>query len=108
MNVPTLGRTLKTLRTSAGLTLEELASQSGVSRATLAALEGGSNINPRLATLDSIAAPLGLNATALLALSSMVVTPALSCTKTHGANGSPQPSGECVACRTPTSGEGAS
>jgi transcriptional regulator with XRE-family HTH domain len=51
--------TLKRLRSAAGLTQQQLAERSGLSIASLMALEQGRNPNPRLDTLRKLAAALG-------------------------------------------------
>lgn len=68
-----LGRTIRALRLSAGLTLEALAIRAGVCRATLTGLEAGTNTNPRIATLSAIASSLGVTPQALLGLASKSV-----------------------------------
>jgi transcriptional regulator with XRE-family HTH domain len=50
---------LKYLRSEAGLTQQQLAERSGISIASLMALEQGRNPNPRLDTLRKLAAALG-------------------------------------------------
>jgi transcriptional regulator with XRE-family HTH domain len=51
--------TLKRLRSAAGLTQQELAGRSGISIASLMAMEQGRSDNPRLDTLRKLAAGLG-------------------------------------------------
>jgi transcriptional regulator with XRE-family HTH domain len=60
-----VGRALKTLRDAAGLTLSELARQSGVGKATLSELEAGRR-NPTLETLYALTTALGVPLSAVL------------------------------------------
>jgi transcriptional regulator with XRE-family HTH domain len=61
---PAIGRRLRQLRESQGLSLSSLASQAGVGKATLSGLENGTR-NPRLETLYAIAAALRVPMSAL-------------------------------------------
>ncbi len=60
-----VGRALRTLRDAAGLTLSELARQSGVGKATLSELEAGRR-NPTLETLYALTTALGVPLSAVL------------------------------------------
>ncbi|WP_230414805.1 helix-turn-helix domain-containing protein [Micromonospora tarapacensis] len=61
---PAVGRRLRGLRETRGLTLSELARLAGVGKATLSGLENGTR-DPRLETLYAIAAALGVPMSAL-------------------------------------------
>jgi transcriptional regulator with XRE-family HTH domain len=61
---PAIGRRLRALRESRGLTLSELARLAGVGKATLSGLENGTR-DPRLETLYAIAAALDVPMSAL-------------------------------------------
>ena len=59
MNLLDLGKTIKSLRKEKNFTQAELASKSGLSRATLSKLENGYLGNISIATLDNILSLLG-------------------------------------------------
>jgi transcriptional regulator with XRE-family HTH domain len=58
--------TMKRLRNRAGLTQQELATNSGLSIAQIVALEQGKRDNPRLDTLRKLAAGLGCTVAELI------------------------------------------
>jgi transcriptional regulator with XRE-family HTH domain len=60
-----LGRRIRELRTQQGLTLDELAERSGVSRAMLSKMERGEN-NPTLVVAVKVAVALGLTTAQLI------------------------------------------
>lgn len=64
-DVGALGQRIRSLRTSAGLTIEALSRRAGVSRSMVAAVEGGEKA-PTVLTLHRIANGLGTNMTSLL------------------------------------------
>lgn len=59
---------IKELRESHGLTQEQLASKSGVSRATISALENGKSVDIKAGTLHKLAQALGVHVSDLLAV----------------------------------------
>ena len=61
-----LGMNLRAAREGAGLSREVLAVRAGVSASTVSRIEAG-GYRPRLATLDALAAVLGVTVDALLA-----------------------------------------
>lgn len=64
-DVTALGQRIRSIRLTAGLTVDALARQSGVSRSMVAAVEGGDKA-PTVLTLHRIASGLGTNMTHLL------------------------------------------
>lgn len=54
-----MGEKLKKAREQAGMTQEQLEEKSGVSRATICALENGNNYNVTIKTLGKLATALG-------------------------------------------------
>lgn len=52
------GERLSSLRRAAGFRVEDLAAKAGVSAGTIKVLEGGSHANPRMLTLQRLAAAL--------------------------------------------------
>ncbi len=68
-----LGQAVRRRRDEAGLTLDGLASASGVSRGMLVAVEHGTR-NPGVVSLFEIAAALGINASTLMAEAEVDVT----------------------------------
>jgi transcriptional regulator with XRE-family HTH domain len=69
----TLGQQLTTLREGKGLTQDELAVKSGISRPQISRLENDEIDNPRRSTLDKLAKVLGVETTSLQ-LTATVVT----------------------------------
>lgn len=65
MNIKALGLKIKGLRESAGLTMEKLASQSGVAKNAILAIEKGRG-NPTIGTLEAVASALELTLSQLL------------------------------------------
>ena len=61
-----LSHVLKTLREAKGLTQEELAKRTGVTREYLTMLESGARRNPSLAVLQRLAKALGVSVAELL------------------------------------------
>jgi len=59
LNLLDLGKTIKTLRKQKGLTQEELARQSNISRVTLSKLENGYIANISIVTINQILSLLG-------------------------------------------------
>lgn len=64
-SAPDLGKTLQTLRKSKGLTLDKLASMSGVSKSMLSQIERGQT-NPTFATLWGLTQALGVEISKIL------------------------------------------
>lgn len=60
-DLPDFGSALRTLRTAAGLTQDELADRAGLSRATVGNLECGFARNPEVETIAALARALGLS-----------------------------------------------
>jgi ribosome-binding protein aMBF1 (putative translation factor) len=54
---------IRRARKAAGMTLEELAGQTGMTKSALSKIECGANDNPTIATLDRIGRALGLELT---------------------------------------------
>ena len=54
-----LGSTLRERRRAAGLSLDDVASRSGIGRSAVAAIERGANENPTVNTLARVASALG-------------------------------------------------
>lgn len=67
MSTETLGTRLRHLRQAADLTLEELASRSGVSFSTVCRIEAGGDA--RVSTIEALAQALGVRASQLLEVS---------------------------------------
>jgi transcriptional regulator with XRE-family HTH domain len=59
LNLLDLGKTIKTLRKEKGLTQQELAKQSGISRVTLSKLENGYIANISIVTINQVLSLLG-------------------------------------------------
>lgn len=57
---------IKQLRVKLGMTQQELAKQSGVTRATISRLENGEEIEVKIGTLKAIATALNCTVSALL------------------------------------------
>lgn len=56
-----IGRNIRAVRLLKGLTMEELAESSGISRAALSEIETNHECNPRTKTLESISEILGID-----------------------------------------------
>ena len=59
LNLLDLGKTIKTLRKEKGLTQQELAKKSGISRVTLSKLENGYIANISIVTINQVLSLLG-------------------------------------------------
>lgn len=66
MTITSFASCLRAARAKAGLTQERLASESGVSLATIRNLEQGHRGDPRLSTLTALARALGLTISELV------------------------------------------
>jgi ribosome-binding protein aMBF1 (putative translation factor) len=59
IDLSALGSRLRERRRAAGLSLDDVASRSGIGRSAVAAIERGDNGNPTVSTLSRVAAALG-------------------------------------------------